>query len=101
MRVRVAAAVIVCLAAAGVSGCGQESHACGVQDMTGGGPGYQTARQALNSELARHDQWLSATGWVAKDQSANGVTFASGDDSVDVLKNKAGRWVVAGVTACE
>ncbi len=101
MRIRVAAAVIICLAAAGVSGCGQKTQTCGVQDMTGTGPGYQTARQALDSELARHDQWLSATGWVVKDQSAGGVTFTSGDDSVDVLKNKAGRWVVAGVTACE
>jgi hypothetical protein len=97
----VAAAVLSCLAVAGVSGCGQQGSACGVQDSNGEGPGYQTPRQALDSVLALHEQWLSVTGWVPKDRSPAGVTFTAGNDSVDVLKNKAGRWVVGGVTACE
>jgi hypothetical protein len=97
----VAAAVLSCLTVAGVSGCGQQGSACGVQDMGVGGPGYQTPRQALDSVLAKHEQWLSATGWVVKDQSAGGVTFTAGNDSVDVVKNEAGQWAVGGVTACE
>jgi hypothetical protein len=97
----VAAAVLSCLAVAGVSGCGQQGSACGVQDSGVGGPGYQTPRKALDSVLAQHEQWLSATGWVVKDQSAGGVTFTAGNDSVDVVKNEAGQWVVGGVTACE
>jgi hypothetical protein len=101
VRIHLAAAVLSCLAAAGVSGCGQRGSACGVQDVGVGGPVYQTPRQALDSVLAQHQQWLSTTGWVAKDQSAGGVTFTAGNDSVDVLKNKAGQWVVAGITACE
>jgi hypothetical protein len=97
----IAAAVLGCLAVVAVSGCGQQGSACGVQDSNGEGPGYQTPRQALDSVLARHEQWLSATGWVVKDQSAGGVTFAAANDTVDVVKNTAGQWVVGGVTACE
>ena len=98
MRARIAVAVIACLAVTGVSGCTDE-ESCGVTDYAGGGTGYRTAQEALNSVLAQHPQGLSATGWGAKDKSAGGVTFTSGDDSVDVLKT-LWTWVVAGVTAC-
>ncbi len=98
---RVAAAVLACLAVAVVSGCGQRTMTCGVRDMSGAGPGYQTPRQALDSVLAQHEQWLSTTGWVTKGDGAGAVTFTAGNDSVDVVKNKAGKWVVGGVTACE
>jgi hypothetical protein len=96
---RIAVAVIACLAVAGMSGCVHEKS-CGVADHGGGGTGYQTAQQALNSVLAQHDQGLSATGWVAKDKSAGGETFTSGNDSVDVVKTPTGKWVVAAVTTC-
>jgi len=50
--------------------------------------------------LARHEPWLSETGWKLTGRSADAITFASGNDSVDVVKNKAGKWNVGGVTAC-
>lgn len=100
MRARIAVAVIACLAVTGANGCTDE-ESCGVTDYADGGTGYRTAQEALNSVLAQHPQGLSATGWGAKDKSAGGVTFTSGDDSVDVLKTPAGTWVVAGVTACQ
>ena len=101
MRARIAVMVIACLAVAGVSGCTHE-ESCGIADYGGGGnSGYQTARQALNSVLAQHNQGLSATGWVVKDKSAGGETFTSGNDSVDVVKTPAGKWVVGGVTTCQ
>jgi hypothetical protein len=99
MRVRIAAAVIVCLAAAGASGCSQQTS-CDTADY-GASSTYQTPRQALEAVLAQHVQWLSLTGWVITSQSVNGVTFTAGDDSVDVLKTAGGRWFVAGVTACQ
>jgi hypothetical protein len=100
MRVPIAMAAIACLAVAGVSGCTHE-ETCGIADYGGGGTGgYQTARQALNSVLAQHNPGLSATGWVVKDKGAVGESFASGDDSVDVVKTSAGKWVVGGVTTC-
>ena len=101
MRVRVAVVVIGCLAAAGAGGCGR-SETCNIRDYSGGGTsGYQTARQALDSVLAEHEQWLSAAGWVLKGESAHGATFASGNDTVDVVKTPAGKWIVGGVTACQ
>ena len=101
MRVRTSAVVLACLAAVGLSGCTQPTETCGVADYGGGTSGYQTPQQALQSVLARHEQWLSATGWKLTDRSASGATFAARNDSVDVVKNKAGRWNVAGVTACK
>ena len=49
-----------------------------VADYAGGGTGYQTAQEALNSVLAQHPQELSATGSGVKDKSAGGETFTSG-----------------------
>ena len=101
MRVRTNAAVLACLAAVGLSGCTQPTETCGVQDYGGGGTnGYQTPQQALQSVLAQHQQGLSATGWKLTERSANGARFVSADDSVDVVRNKAGQWIVGGVTTC-
>ena len=101
MRISVTAAVIACLAAAGVNGCAQPTQACAIQDYGGGSAsGYQTPHQALQSVLARHEPWLSATGWKPTQRSATAASFASGNDSIDVVKNKAGKWNVGGVTAC-
>lgn len=101
MRVRIAAVVLACLAAAGVSGCTQPTETCGVADYGGGGTsGYQTPQQALQSVLAQHNPGLSATGWKLTGRSATGARFVSGNDSVDVVKNKAGKWNVGGVTTC-
>ncbi len=101
MRLRVAATAIACLAVAGVSGC-SHGQSCAVVDYDGeGAGGYQTPWQALNSVLALHEQWLSTSGWVLKDQGAQAVTFVSGNNSVDVVKTTAGKWVVGGVTACQ
>jgi len=66
----------------------------------GGTSGYPTPKQALQSVLAGHEPWLSETGWKLTGRSAEAVAFASGDDSVDVVKNKAGKWNVRAVTAC-
>ena len=102
MRVPVAAAVVACLAAVGMGGCTQPTETCVVADYGGGGTsGYPTPQQALQSVLARHERWLSETGWKPIGQSADVITFASGNDSVDVVKNKAGKWNVGGVTACK
>lgn len=93
---------VACLVVVGASGCAQPGETCAVKDYGGGDTsGYQTPQQALQSVLARHEQWLSATGWKLTGQSAGGATFVSGNDSVDVVKNKAGEWNVAGVTACQ
>jgi hypothetical protein len=101
VRVRITAAVAACLAAA-VSGCTQPAQACAVVDYGGGGTsGYQTPQQALQSVLARHGQWLSETGWKLTERSTDAATFVSGNDSVDVVKNKAGKWNAGGVTACK
>ena len=51
--------------------------------------------------LAQHEPWLSETGWKLAGRSADAATFVSGNDSVDVVKNKAGKWNVGGVTACK
>jgi hypothetical protein len=102
MRVRIAAALAACLAAAGVSGCTQPAQTCAVVDYGGGGTsGYQTPRQALQPVLARHQPWLSATGWKLTGRSVDAASFVSGNDSIDVVKNKAGKWNVGGVTACK
>ena len=101
MRVRTYAAVLACLAAVGLSGCTQPTETCGVADYGGGGAsGYQTPQQALQSVLAQHQPGLSATGWKLTGRSAHGARFVSGDDSVDVVRNKAGQWIVGGVTTC-
>jgi hypothetical protein len=100
MRVRIAAVVLACLAAAGVSGCTQPTETCGVADYGGGTSGYQTPQRALRSVLAQHHPGLSATGWKLTGRSATGAGFVSGNDSVDVVKNKAGKWNVGGVTTC-
>ena len=101
MRAPITAVVAACLAAVGVSGCAQP-ETCAVADYGGAGSsGYQTPQQALHSVLARHEPWLSATGWKLTERSADGATFVSGNDSIDVVKNKAGKWNVGGVTACQ
>ena len=101
MRVRIAAAVVACLAAADVSGCTQPTKTCVVADYGGGGTsGYQTPQQALQSVLAQHQPGLSETGWKLTDRGADAAAFVSGNDSVDVVKNKAGKWNVGGVTRC-
>jgi hypothetical protein len=101
MRVRITAAVIACLAAADVSGCTQPTRTCAVADYgSGGTSGYRTPQQALRSVLAQHRPGLSETGWKLTERSADVASFVSGDDSVDVAKNKAGKWNVGGVTAC-
>ena len=103
MDVRIAAAVIGCLAVTGLSGCGHGgTETCAVADYGGGSAGgYQTPQQALNSVLTQHVQWLSTSGWVLKGKSAHGATFASGNDTVDVVKTAAGQWIAGGVTACQ
>ena len=102
MRVRITAALVACLAAADVSGCTQPAETCAVADYGGGGTsGYQSPQQALQSVLARHQPWLSATGWKLTERSVDAASFVSGNDSVDVVKNKAGKWNVGGVTACK
>ena len=100
--IRIIAATVAGLAVVGVSGCAQPDVTCAVKDYGGGGAsGYQTPEQALQSVLARHEQWLSATEWKLTDRSASGATFVASNDRVDVVTNKAGRWNVAGVTACK
>jgi hypothetical protein len=102
MRVWITAAVAACLATAGVSGCTQATQTCAVADYGGAGTtGYQTPQQALQSVLAGHEQWLSETGWKLAERGAAAASFVSGNDRVDVVKNKAGRWTVGGVTACK
>ena len=101
MRVRTNAVVLACLAAVSLSGCTQPTETCGVADYGGGGTsGYQTPQQALQSVLAQHQPGLSATGWKLTERSADAASFVSGNDSIDVVKNKAGKWNVGGVTAC-
>jgi hypothetical protein len=95
------AAVIACLAAAGVSGCTQSGETCVVQDYGGGTGGYQTPQQALASVLAEHDPRLPQTGWKLAGRGAAAVSFVAGKDSIDVVQNKAGKWNAGGVTACE
>ena len=102
MRVWITAAVAACLATAGVSGCTQATQTCAVVDYGGAGTtGYQTPQQALQPVLARHQPWLSASGWKLTERSAAAASFVSGNDSIDVVKNKAGKWNVGGVTACK
>jgi hypothetical protein len=101
MRVRITAALVACLAAADVSGCTQPTETCNVADYGGGGTsGYQTPQQSLQSVLAQHEPGLSETGWKLTERGADAVGFVSGDDRVDVVRNKAGQWNVGGVTAC-
>ena len=100
MRVRITAAVVACLATAGVSGCTQPTETCAVADYADGTSGYQTPQQALQSVLAQHQPSLKQTGWKLAERAADAASFASGDDRVDVVKNKAGTWNVGGVTVC-
>lgn len=100
--IRIIAVTVACLAVVGVSGCAQPDVTCAVKDYGGAGASdYQTPQQALQSVLARHEQWLSATGWKLTNGSVSGATFVASNDRVDVVKNKAGRWNVGGVTACK
>ena len=93
--------IVACVAVAGVGGCAQPTETCMVADYGGGATsGYQTPQQALQSVLAQHQPWLSATGWKLSARGVDAVSFVSGNDSVDVVKNKAGKWNVGGVTAC-
>ena len=102
MRVRIAAAAAACLCAIGVGGCTQPTETCVVADYGGGGTsGYQTPQEALQSVLAQHESWLPETGWKLTERGADAATFVSGNDSVDVVQNKAGKWNVGGVTACK
>jgi hypothetical protein len=101
MLVRITAAAVIWLAAVGVSGCTQHTETCAVADYGGGGTsGYQTPQQALQSALTRHDSRLPETGWKLAGRGAEAATFVSGNDSVDVVQNKAGKWNVGGVTTC-
>lgn len=100
MRVCIAA-VIACLAVAGLTGCAQHEESCAVADMAGAGSGYQTPQRALEALLATHPQWMSQTGWKQAGRYRTAVTFKSGNDTVDVVKTKAGRWVVGATTACQ
>jgi hypothetical protein len=101
VRAPVTAAIAACLAAGAVSGCTQPTQTCVIADYGGAGTsGYQTPQQALQSVLARHERGLSETGWKLTGRSAEAATFVSGNDSVDVVRNKAGQWNVGGVTAC-
>jgi hypothetical protein len=63
--------------------------------------GCQTPRHALQSPLAQHDPWLSAAGWQVTKYDASGATFTSGNDTVDLVQNKAAKWSVGGVTGCK
>jgi len=102
MRVWITVAVVACLATAGLSGCTQATETCAVADYgDAGATGYQTPQQALQSVLAGHEQWLSETGWKLTERDAEAASFVSGNDRVDVVKNKAGQWIVGGVTACK
>ena len=101
MRLCATAAVMVCLAIAGISSCSSPGRSCSVADYGGAGArGFATPEEALRSALATHPKWLSARGYVAE-RTAHGVTFRSGDDSVDVVKSSGGGWAVGGVTACQ
>ena len=102
MRARITTAVVACLVVAGVGGCAQPTQTCLVADYGGEGTnGYQTPQQALQSVLAQHQPGLAAAGWKLTGRGADAVSFVSGNDSVDVVKNKAGQWNVGGVTACQ
>jgi hypothetical protein len=102
MRARTTAAVIACLGVLGVSGCSSSGQSCGVEDNGAVGVyGFATPRQALRSVLATHPQWLPVRGWAVAERTAHGVTFRSGNDSVDVVKTSTGDWTVGGVTACQ
>jgi hypothetical protein len=102
MRMRTMAAAVACLSAIGVCGCASSASSCGVGDNgLAGQRGFATPRQALRSELARHQQWLSLGGWVAASRAAHAVEFRSGNDSVDIVRRSDGEWVVGAVTACQ
>jgi hypothetical protein len=101
MLARVTVAAVICLAVAGVSGCTQPTRTCSVTDYSGGGTsGYQTPRQALQSALTQHEPPLPETGWTLTGRGADAATFASGNDSIDLVRNKAGKWNVGGATVC-
>ena len=101
MRQRIStAAVLAWLAMAGTCGCSSSGQSCSVADYVGS-RGFATPEQALRSVLAAHPKWLSRRGYVAGERTAHGVTFRSGDDSVNVVKSSRGGWVVGGVTACQ
>jgi hypothetical protein len=63
------------------------------------GQGYPTPRAALQSVLAQHIEWLSASGWT-QTSTPTSVTFTAGTDIVDVVKDGK-RWTVGAVTACQ
>jgi hypothetical protein len=101
MRMPIVPVAVAGLAALGVSGCGHSTQACGVADYGGRATsGYTTPQQALRSVLARPEQGPSATGWKLNGRSAHAATFTSGNDSVDVVQNKVGKWNVGGLTTC-
>jgi hypothetical protein len=102
MRAPTTAAVIACPGLLGVNGCSSSGQSCSVVDNGAvGAPGFATPRQALRSVLATHPQWLSVRGWVMAERTAHGVTFRSGNDSVDVVKTSTGDWIIGGITACQ
>jgi len=79
------------------AGCSSSDTACSVADYAKG-RSYPTPRAALQSVLADHIQWLSASDWT-QSSTSDAVLFTSGTDSVDVIK--AGkRWTVGAITAC-
>jgi hypothetical protein len=101
MRVTGTAAAIACLGVLGVSAC-SHGQSCSVADYGGAGAGgFTTPQQALRSVLATHPKWLSDHAWVEAEHTAHGVTFRSGNDSVDVVKATGGGWIIGGVTACQ
>ena len=100
-RVGGAAAMAACLAAVWVSGCSGGGQTCSVADYGVAGQGhFATPRQALRSVLATRPQWLSTHGWVVAGHSAHGVSFRSGNDSVEVVRARGSRWDIGAVTAC-
>lgn len=50
--------------------------------------------------LAQHVPWLSTAGSKMTERGTHAASFTSGNDSVDVVQNQAGHWIVGGVTAC-
>lgn len=99
IRAVVSVVVSASVAVLGLTSCAS-AQTCAIQDLAAGGPAFATPRLALASELAIRSQRLPLRGWVGTDRSAHGLTFRSGSDSVDILKNSGGQWSVAGVTTC-
>ena len=102
MRRDIIVLAAACLATAAIvstNGCSGSGTACAVADLNGRGSGYQTPENALRSILKAEPR-LPTAGWKLTGRSTYGASFVSGDDSVDIVKNKGGKWVVGGYTVC-